>query len=97
MRTSTAAALAVGIALAANVAAAQQDKKMHPFVLAANGPGQVALAADEVKKKLADGGFQVVGSYSPYPATVVIAVTSDALKSAAAATPFGAYGAVQRV
>ena len=42
MRTLTAAALAAGIALAATAAMAQQDKKMHPFILAANGPGQVA-------------------------------------------------------
>ena len=97
MRTLTAAALAAGIALAATAAMAQQDKKMHPFVLADNGPGQVALIADQVKKKLTDGGFQVVGSYSPYPAATIIVVTSDALKSAAAQTPFGAYGAVQRI
>ena len=97
MRTLTAAALAAGIALAATAATAQQDKKMHPFVLADNGPGQVALVADQVKKKLTDGGFQVVGSYSPYPAATIIVVTSDALKSAAAQTPFGAYGAVQRI
>ncbi|MCC7015592.1 MAG: hypothetical protein IT564_00110, partial [Rhodospirillales bacterium] len=97
MRTLTMAAIAAGLALAATAATAQQDKKMHPFILAANGPGQVALVADQVKKKLTDGGFQVIGSYSPYPAAVVIAVTSDALKTAAAATPFGAYGAVQRI
>lgn len=97
MKTLMAAALAAGLAVAATEGQAQQDKKMHPFILAANGPGQVALAADQVKRKLTDGGFQVVGSYSPYPAAVVIVVTSDALKSAAAQTPFGAYGAVQRV
>jgi uncharacterized protein (DUF302 family) len=97
MRTLTAAAFAAGLALAATSGQAQQDKKMHPFILAANGPGQVAQVADQVKKKLTDGGFQVVGAYSPYPAVTVIAVTSDALKTAAAQTPFGAYGAIQRV
>ena len=97
MKTLTAAALAAGIALAAGVAQAQPHAKMHPFILAANGPGEAAQVADAVKKKLADGGFQVVGAYSPYPAVTVVAVTSDALKAAAAQTPFGAYGAVQRI
>jgi hypothetical protein len=90
-----AAALAAGLAWTATAALARQ--KMHPFVLAANGPGQVAAAAEQMKQKLIAGGFQVVGSYSPYPAVTVIAVTNDALKSAAAQTPFGAYGAVQRI
>lgn len=93
---ASAAAFAVGT-LAASPVRAQPGAKMHPFILAANGPGQVARVADEVKTKLANGGFQVVGSYSPYPAVVIVAVTSDALKTAAAQTPFGAYGAVQRV
>ena len=97
MRMLSVAALAAAIALAATAAPAQQDKKMHPFVLAANGSGSVAQVADQVKKKLTDGGFEVVGSYSPYPAVTVIVVTSEALKSAAARTPFGAYGAVQRI
>ncbi|MBM3581449.1 MAG: hypothetical protein FJX37_05720 [Alphaproteobacteria bacterium] len=100
MKTLTAAASAAAFAacaLAASPGQAQQGAKMHPFILAANGPGQVARVADEVKAKLANGGFQVVGSYSPYPAVVVVAVTSDALKTAAAQTRFGAYGAVQRI
>jgi hypothetical protein len=96
MERVKAAALIVGVVLAAGAAGAQQDK-MQPFVLAFNGPGDVAHVAGEVKKKLSDGGFQVVGSYSPYPTATIIVVTNDALKSAAARTPFGAYGATLRV
>ncbi len=90
------AALAASIALAAGAATAQQ-KKMHPFILASNGPGEVAQIADQVKGKLTAGGFQVVGSHSPYPGVTILAVTNDALKAAAAQTQFGAYGAAQRV
>lgn len=96
MRTLIATALAVGVALSAGSATAQQ-KKMHPFILASNGPGEVAQVADQVKQKLTAGGFQVVGSHSPYPTVTIFAVTNDALKAAAAQTPFGAYGAAQRV
>ena len=90
------AALAASIALAAGAAMAQQ-KKMHPFILASNGPGDVAQVADQVKQKLTAGGFQVVGSHSPYAGVTILAVTNDALRSAAAQNQFGAYGAAQRV
>lgn len=90
------AALAAGIALAAGAVSAQQ-KKMHPFILASSGPGEVAQAADQVKGKLTAGGFQVVGTHSPYPSATILVVTNDALKSAAAQNQFGAYGAVQRI
>ncbi|MBM3565224.1 MAG: hypothetical protein FJX42_03815 [Alphaproteobacteria bacterium] len=97
LRAALAASVSLSMALAAVAASAQQDKKMHPFVLASSGAGDVAPVAEQVKGKLTAGGFQVVGSYSPYPTVTVLAVTNDALKAAAAQTPFGAYGAAQCV
>ncbi len=78
-----------------------------PFELASNEPGELAPKVLEVRQKLADGGFTIVGSYAPYTnatfgdgevvSAQVLAVTSSALQKAAAATPTGGYAAVQRV
>jgi hypothetical protein len=71
---------------------------LKPFVLGAepqqSGIGQVASAT---KVALKSQGFEVVGSYAPYPDALVIVVTNDVLKINAAKSAFGGYGAVQRV
>ncbi len=87
---------AVALALAASAASAS-DAKLKPFVLASKGPGEVAAAVEQAKAKLAEAGFEVAGSYAPYEGAVVLAVTSDALKAAAAQQRLGGYGAVERV
>ncbi len=38
-----------------------------------------------------------MGEYEPYAGAHILVVTSDALKSNAAKSPFGAYGAIQRI
>jgi hypothetical protein len=79
------------------VTARAEDVRRKPFVLASRGPGAVEAVATEAKAKLAAAGFTVAGSYAPYPGAVVVAVTSDELRAAAAQARFGAYGAAQRV
>lgn len=74
-----------------------QDAVMKPFVLASIGPGEIAAKADEVKAALAKHGFTVAGSYSPYPNAVVIAVTNDEMRTTAAKSEHGGFGAAQRV
>jgi len=78
---------------------AAEDEKHKPFTLALKTSGEVVAVAMEVKQKLAAAGFDVVGEYFPYAnkTAVIIVVTSDALKKAAAKTEFGGYGAAQRV
>ena len=78
-------------------ASALADEILMPFVLAGTSSGDVASVSGEVKSKLAKGGFEVVGEYSPYEGANVIIATSDALKQNAAKTDFGAYGAMVRV
>lgn len=73
------------------------DTALKPFVLASDAPGDIASVTADVKGKLQGAGFEVVGTYTPYAGVNVLVVTSDALKKHAAATEFGAYGAVQRV
>jgi len=90
--------LALCAAAAAWAATARaEDVRRKPFVLASRGPGEVEAAATEAKAKLAAAGFTVAGSYAPYPGAVVVAVTSDELRAAAAQARFGAYAAAQRV
>ncbi|MDH5359752.1 MAG: hypothetical protein OEX03_04265 [Gammaproteobacteria bacterium] len=71
--------------------------EMKPFVLASKHTGEKSMLVGELKGKLASAGFEVVGEYSPYPTVSILVVTNDVLKSAAAASEYGAYGAVQRV
>ncbi|HMM53840.1 MAG TPA: hypothetical protein PKC23_02350 [Candidatus Desulfobacillus sp.] len=70
---------------------------LKPFVLASKGTGEVAAKADEVKAALAKNGFTLAGSYSPYPNAVVIVVTNDEMRTAAAKSELGGFGAAQRV
>jgi hypothetical protein len=70
---------------------------MKPFVLASKGTGTVAAASAAATDKLTAAGFEVVGTYTPYPTANILIVTNDALKAAAAKTKFGAYGVAQRV
>jgi len=87
----------IGILGLAMAFAAHAETKLKPFILAYTTTGDMATVVKQVEKKLTDGGFQVVGSYVPYPSATVIAVTNAAEKAAAARTKFGAYGAAQRV
>jgi hypothetical protein len=75
-----------------------QAEGLKPFVLGAEPQQadveQVSVAA---RAALQGQGFEVAGSYAPYPNAVVIIVTSEALKANAAKSDFGGYGAAMRV
>lgn len=69
---------------------------IKPFILADGASGDVASVATATKAKLADAGFEVVGSYSPYAGVENIVFTSAELKSAATKSERGGYGAAMR-
>lgn len=77
--------------------AAHAGEKYKPFVLGYRSSGNVASVTDEVKKKLTAAGFEIVGTYSPYPSTQLLIITNNALKENASKSKFGGYGAAQRV
>jgi hypothetical protein len=80
------------------IASLAQGEGLKPFVLGAEPQqGDLEQAVAAAKTALQGQGFEIVGSYSPYPNATVIAVTSDALKANAAKSDFGGYGAAQRV
>ena len=89
--------LLVSVALC-TVPSLVQAQVLKPFVLGTE-PQQADLGqvVTSTKTALQGQGFEVVGSYSPYPNAVVIVVTNDVLKANAAKSDFGGYGAAQRV
>ena len=85
------------IALLALQTPAMAEDKMKPFVLASKTTGSLDAAVADSNAKLTTAGFEVVGTYSPYPTATILIITNEALKTAAAQTEFGAYGVAQRV
>lgn len=74
-----------------------QDAVLKPFVLGSKGAGDLAQKVEATKTALAGNGFTVVGSYSPYANTTIIVATNDELRSLAAKSEMGGFGAAQRV
>ena len=79
-----------------NVASAD-EVLLKPFVLGSRGPGTVAEKTTVVKSALIAQGFTIAGEYTPYPEAVVIVATNDELKSTAAKSERGGFGAAVRV
>jgi len=75
----------------------QAETLIKTFILAETGTGDIASTVTDTKSKLTAAGFEIVGEYSPYPDATIIVVTNDALKTNAAASDYGAFGAIQRV
>ena len=71
--------------------------KLKTYILAEKKAGDVATVTTATKAKLSTAGFEVVGEYSPYDTATILIVTNDALKTNAANSDFGAFGAAQRV
>ena len=72
-------------------------ESLKPFILGDTPPGDLKLATESVKTKLTQQGFEIVGSYSPFAGAMVVCVTNNDLKTAAAKVPNGGFGAAQRV
>jgi hypothetical protein len=73
------------------------EEELKPFILAETKIGSVAVIADETRNKLSSAGFTIEGEYSPYDHAKILIVTNSTLKTVAAKSDFGAYGAAQRV
>ena len=92
IRTILSAAIATAV-----IATAHAGGDLKPFIMGNSAGSDMASAVSAVKEKLAAAGFEVAGEYSPYDTATIIAITNDTLKSAAAKTDFGAFGAATRV
>jgi len=87
---------ALAFSVCATVASAQ-DAVLKPFVLGSKGAGDLAQKVEATKAALTKAGFTVAGSYSPYANTTIVIVTNDELKTTAAKSEYGGFGAGQRV
>jgi len=89
------AVAALLLVLPLRMSAAEQALK--PYLIGYRGEGTIEARLPAVRAALEEKGFQVVGEYDPYPGAHIVVVTSDRLKTAAAKSDFGGYGAIQRV
>ena len=87
---------AAALALCATLAIAQ-DAVLKPFVLASKGAGTATQTLEATTAALTKAGFTVAGSYSPYAGVTILGVTSDDLRSIAAKSEHGGFGAAVRV
>ena len=85
------------LTLGLSMGSALADDKLKPFTLGSKGPGTVAEKVAAAKTALQANGFTIAGSYSPYPETTIIVVTNDEMKTTAAKSEHGGFGAAQRV
>ncbi len=83
--------LLLSISMTANAA------KLKPYSLALKTNGDMMAVAAGVEAKLKKAGFQIIGTYQPYRAARIYAITSDELKQRAARTEYGGFGAIIKV
>ena len=70
---------------------------LKPFVLAGSQPqGDLETTVADVAGSLEQAGFEIVGRYTPYEGSRVIAFTDSGLRELATASERGGYGAVLR-
>jgi hypothetical protein len=77
--------------------AGADETLLKPFVLGSKGSGTVAAKTETVKSALIEKGFTIAGEYAPYPDAMVIVATNDELRSNAAKSEHGGFGAAIRV
>lgn len=68
-----------------------------PFVLGSVQSGSVSDITAQAETALQTNGFEVVGRYSPVKGVQVLVVTNNTLKSLAAESDNGGFGAMERV
>ena len=72
-------------------------EEIRPYILGSISKGTVAEHVEIVNKSLLENDFEVVGEYQVNDMAVVIIYTNEEMKSIAAKSEFGGYGAVQRI
>jgi len=78
-------------------ASALADTSYQPFILASVNETGLDEQVEATAQALQAGGFEIAGQYSPLENSVVMVVTSTDLKTLAAQSDNGGYGAGQRV
>jgi hypothetical protein len=79
------------------MASVAEAESLKPFILGDTPPGDLKQVAEHVKSRLTTQGFEIVGSYSPYPNAIVICATNNEMKAIAAKVPHGGFGVAERL
>ena len=81
-----------------NTLAGDSDKTHKPFILAGyEDHSSLYRAVDKIKNTLSKNNFEIAGEYSPYKDAHIIVITNSEIKSNAAKSELGAFGAGLRV
>lgn len=85
-------------ASALSMAAIDGQTRLKPFTLAEEiKNGRLIPVTEEVRRKLGNGGFEIIGSYTPYETANIFVVTNTRLKQVASDSRYGGFGAALRV
>ena len=88
--------ICAGMLMLAGAAGAHAEV-LKPYILGNTPMGNVSQVAGKIKTALKQQGFEIVGSYAPFPEAVVICATNRELKAATAKAKNGGFGVAQRV
>ena len=55
------------------------------------------VVSTEIKTKLKEQSFEIIGEYKPFADVLIIIITGETLKKVAVQSDFGGYGAIQRI
>ena len=92
------AASAVALSMATASISAYAEDMLRPYVnVSDTAGGDFNSAVSKTRAALQAGGFEIAGEYSPYDGAHIIVVTNAELKSHAAKSEMGGFGAIQRV
>ncbi len=97
MQKHTVSKLVLAVVFWAATAAYAAPERLKPYILGNPQAGDMTQVVNLTKAALTANGFEVVGSYSPFPAATVIVATNDDLKAAASKAKNGGFGVAQRV
>lgn len=96
-RKSLAIAAGLFLFMIGNWQIAAAANAIKPFILAnVYETGEIAEIVSSARDNLVKNDFEIVGQYSPYADTVILAFTSESLRSNATRSARGGYGAVLR-
>ncbi len=96
MNRSVLAVMALGV-LYSTTGWASSGTLLKPYILGNTPAGNMAQVVAATEQALQAHGFQVVGSYSPYPTATVICATDHELETQAAKVRHGGFGVAERV
>lgn len=72
------------------------EDRLKPFVLASVSTDDFDVIAANTESAITAAGYEIIGSYTPYPGALALAFTSEKLQQTAGKTPLGGFGSVLR-